>query len=236
MIPSMKTWQIVRRLLYQNRWLYLLLMLLPPGLATLILLTGTPPDLGDVLSILHQGCLYGIALVVFSASVQLGNEQRSRRIVAVLSRAVSRRQYLFALLFAAWIPLVLYAASLLASGLFLIAGTSQPRAGLLAMTFALLLLGLWAAAASLFFAAWLPSFLATMAALALVSATALSGHIGFGPGKLLSAILGMDPNGEMAIRPAGGISDALMILVAAVAFFAAAAAIFSRRDLRLKDD
>ncbi len=174
--------------------------------------------------------------MVFSAGVQLGNEQRSRRIVAVLSRAVSRRQYLLALLYAAWIPLALYAVSLLASGVFLIAGTSEPRAGLVTMTFALLLLGLWAAAASLFFAVWLPSFLATMAALALVSATALSAQIGFGPGRLLGAILGMDLNGEIPIEPAARISDVLIILVAAVSFFAAAAAIFSRRDLRLKDD
>ena len=232
----MKTWQIARRLLFQNRWLYLLLMLLPPGLAALVVLIGTPPNLEDVLSILHQECLYGVALAVFSGSVQLGNEQRSRRIAGVLSRAVSRRQYLLALLYASWIPLAFFAASVLGSGVFLAARTSQPLEGLIAMTFTLLLLGLWAAAVSLFFAVWLPSFLASTAALALISATAFLGHVGFGPGKLLSAILGIGSEAWEPIEPTWQFWDWLMILLAAVAFFAAATAIFSRRDVPLKGD
>src|SRR5271156_6011678 len=112
----MKIWEITRRLLYQNRWLYLLLMLWPFGMAAILLVSAGKPETDDVLSILHQECLYGLGLVAFTGSALLGNEQRSRRIVPVLSRAVSRRQYFFAMVSAAWLPLALYVVSFVVSG------------------------------------------------------------------------------------------------------------------------
>src|ERR1700721_693123 len=77
---SMKIWEITRRLLYQNRWLYLLLMLWPFGMAAILLVSSGKPEMDDVLSILHQECLYGLGLVAFTGSALLGNEQGSRRI------------------------------------------------------------------------------------------------------------------------------------------------------------
>ena len=91
-----KIWQIARRLLYQNRWIYLFLMLWPFGMAAILLVPASKPEIDDVLSIVHQECLYGLGLVAFTGGALLGNEQRSRRIAGVLSRAVSRRQYFFA--------------------------------------------------------------------------------------------------------------------------------------------
>src|ERR1700679_1908281 len=100
-----KVWQITRRLLYQNRWIYLFLMLWPFGMAAILLVPSGKVETEDVLSLLHQECLYGLGLVAFTGSALLGNEQRSRRTGSVLSRAVSRRQYFFALISAAWLPL-----------------------------------------------------------------------------------------------------------------------------------
>src|SRR5437899_10143166 len=101
----MKPLLIAYRLMWQNRWLFLLLMLWPYAMAAILLLPGDKPDVGDVLSILHQECFYGLALVAVTASTQLGNEQRSRRIVQALARAVSRTEYLLALALAALVPL-----------------------------------------------------------------------------------------------------------------------------------
>ena len=117
-----KTWQIARRLLYQNRWIYLFLMLWPFGMAAILLVPAAKPEIEDVLSILHQECLYGLGLVAFTGGALLGNEQRSRRIASVLSRAVSRRQYFFALVSAAWLPLALYVVSFVISGIALLSG------------------------------------------------------------------------------------------------------------------
>src|SRR5580658_10611360 len=101
-------------------------MLWPFGMAAILLLFGGKPELDDVLSILHQECLYGLGLVAFTGSALLGNEQRSRRIAGVLSRAVSRRQYFFALVSAAWLPLALYVVSFAISGFALFAAINQP--------------------------------------------------------------------------------------------------------------
>ena len=39
-----KTWQITRRLLYQNRWIYLFLMLWPFGMAAILLAPAAKPE------------------------------------------------------------------------------------------------------------------------------------------------------------------------------------------------
>src|SRR6202021_2780302 len=75
-----KIWQIARRLLYQNRWIYLFLMLWPFGMAAILLVPAAKPEIDDVPSIVHQECLYGLGLVAFTGGALLGNEQRSRGI------------------------------------------------------------------------------------------------------------------------------------------------------------
>ncbi|HET6217985.1 MAG TPA: hypothetical protein VFE27_13260, partial [Acidobacteriaceae bacterium] len=55
-----KIWLITRRLLLQNRWIYLFLMLWPIGMAAILLVPAAKPEADDVLSILHQECLYGL--------------------------------------------------------------------------------------------------------------------------------------------------------------------------------
>lgn len=226
----MKVWQIARRLLAQNRWLYFFLILWPLALAAIFLLPGRSPNADDIAAVLHQECIYGLALVVFSGSVQLGNEERSRRIVSVLSRAVSRRQYLFALGLAAWIPLVFYAISILVSGILLDRYTNQ----LARAIFDLVLLGAWSAAVSLFFASWLPSILASGASLALISGTVGLGREWpqFGLGGMLGALIGMGERPQGAAR----VTAWLTLVVTGIVFFAAASVIFEHRDLRLKEE
>ena len=45
-----KVWQISKRLLYQNRWIYLLLMLWPPSIDSNRRLEMAPP-FGEILSV-----------------------------------------------------------------------------------------------------------------------------------------------------------------------------------------
>ena len=51
---------------YQNRWIYLFLMLWPFGMAAILLVPAAKPEIEDVLSIVHQECLYGLGLVAFT--------------------------------------------------------------------------------------------------------------------------------------------------------------------------
>jgi hypothetical protein len=231
-----KIWQIARRLLYQNRWIYLFLMLWPFAMAAILLLPAAKPEADDVLSILHQECLYGLGLVAFTGGALLGNEQRSRRIASVLSRAVSRRQYFFALASAAWLPLALYVVSFVVSGFALFSAIDRPPALLFTLALAQLVLGLWTAAAALFFATWLPMMLASTASLALLALLGFLGYLwpGFAPARLLFTLTQGDlvEAARLLHQPAGF----LLIILGAVLLFVAGTAIFERRDLRLKSD
>jgi ABC-type transport system involved in multi-copper enzyme maturation permease subunit len=232
----LRIWQITRRLLYQNRWIYLLLMLWPFGMAALLLLPETNPASEDVFSVLHQECLYGLALVAFTGGALLGNEQRSRRIIAVLSRAVSRRQYFVALFAAAWLPLLVYVISFVITGAAMLRAIDRPMPLVLALAVVQLVLGLLTAAAALFFSTWLPMMLASTATLALLALLGGLGYqwSGFTPGRLLWTLT----QGDLRTVPAL-LQDSvtlLALLAAAALMFAAGSMIFERRDLRLKSD
>ena len=231
-----KIWQITRRLLYQNRWIYLFLMLWPFGLAAILLVPAARPEMDDVLSILHQECLYGLGLVAFTGSALLGNEQRSRRIATVLSRAVSRRQYFFALASAAWLPLAFYVVSFVVSGTMLFAAIDRPWVLLFVLALAQLVLGVWTAAAALFFSTWLPMMLASTASLGLLALLGFAGYEwpGFAPARLLFVMTQGDLGAAARLlRDPGGF---ILIILGAGILFAAGTAIFERRDLGLKSD
>jgi hypothetical protein len=231
-----KIWQITRRLLYQNRWIYLFLMLWPFGMAAILLVPAARPEPDDVLSILHQECIYGLGLVAFTGSALLGNEQRSRRIASVLSRAVGRRQYFLALISAAWLPLAIYVVSFIVTGTVLFAAIHRPPALLFALALAQLVLGMWTAAAALFFATWLPTMLASTASLGLLALLGLAGYAwpGFAPARLLFTLTQGDlAEAARLLQDPGGF---LVVILGAALLFAAGTAIFERRDLRLKSD
>ena len=232
----MKIWQITRRLLYQNRWIYLFLLLWPVGMAAILLVPKAKPDIDDVLSVLHQECLYGLGLVAFTGSALLVNEQRSRRVASVLSRAVSRRQYYLATASAAWLPLVLYVVSFVVCGRVLLQAVHRPANLLFALALAILALGLYTTAAALFFSTWLPLMLASTASLGVLALLGAAGYVWpwFSAGRLLMTLTQGDLDGaaDLLHRPAG----LLAIVAGAFLLFAAGAEIFVRRDLKLKSD
>jgi hypothetical protein len=231
-----KIWEITRRLLYQNRWLYLLLMLWPFGMAAILLVSSGKPETDDVLSILHQECLYGLGLVAFTGSALLGNEQRSRRIATVLSRAVGRRQYFFAMVCAAWLPLALYVVSFVISGVLLFSSIEGSLSLLSALALAQLVLGMWTATAALFFATWLPMMLASTASLGLLALLGLAGYEwpGIAPARLLFTLTqgDLEASAQLLRHPSGF----LLIVIGAALLFAAGSTVFERRDLTLKSD
>jgi hypothetical protein len=233
---TLKIWLITRRLLYQNRWIYLFLMLWPFGLAAILVVPAARPEIDDVLSVLHQECLYGLGLVAFTGSALLGNEQRSRRIATVLSRAVSRRQYFCALASAAWLPLAFYVVSFVVSGTMLFAAIDRPWAQLFSLALAQLVLGMWTAAAALFFSTWLPMMLASTASLGLLALLGFAGYEwpGFAPARLLFVMTQGDLGA--AARLLQDPTGFLLIILGAVILFAAGTTIFERRDLALKSD
>ena len=230
----MKPFLIAHRLMWQNRWLFLLLMLWPYAMAAILLLPGDKPDSADILSMLHQECFYGLALAAVTASTQLGNEQRSRRILLVLSKAVSRTEYLLAILLAAWLPLLLYVSGFVVSGIVLAHAVQRPIDGVLMMAAMQIVLGLLAGVIGIFWSVILPSIMATIAASASLGLLFFAGQVKMpGPGQLLAKLVSMRFSGAATENP---IFDGVVTLLTAGAIFAAASWLFHRRDLNLTAD
>jgi hypothetical protein len=226
-----KAWLIARHLLWQNRWLFLLLMLWPYGM-TAILLAAGKPDPDDVLWVLHQESFAGLALVAVMGSTLLGNEQRSRRILSVLARAVSRPQYLFSLWLTAWLPLLLYGSGFAVSGVILGMVMHRSFAGIFVMALLQLVLGVWAGAVSIFWSVFLPQIIATIVSMVCIGLVAYIGALGWiGPARLLVGLF----QTTMAAHGLSGtvMLDGLLTVLAGGVWFAAASWIFSRRDLDL---
>ena len=220
---------IAQRLIWQNRWLFLLLMMWPYLMAAILLLPNGQPDADDVLSMLHQECFYGLALAAVTGATQLGNEQRSRRIIMVLSRAIGRPQYLLAIWMTAWLPLALYVSGFVVSGTMLASILHRPVKGVLLLAFYQLLAGCFVAALSVFWSVLLPSIFASIVSMASVAAAFWMG--GPGPGVVITALVRMGFSGNSTIQPAA--SDCLLTVVSGGVFFAAACWLFHRRDLNL---
>jgi ABC-type transport system involved in multi-copper enzyme maturation permease subunit len=229
-----KAWLIARRLLWQNRWLFLLLLLWPYIMA-LILLYGGSPDPDDVRWILQQECVGGLALVAVTGSTLLGNEQRTRRIITVLSRSVSRPMYLFALWLAAWLPLVLYASGFLLSGIVLAHAIHQSWRGILILAVVQIVLGCWAAAVSIFWSVLVPQIVASIVSMVCIGLAAYVGDFGMpGPGRLLMGLFQSTLSGKNV--PGTIWLDGIATVGAGVVWFAAASWLFSRLDLNLTAD
>lgn len=223
----MKSLRIARELLWANRWLWLLLLLWP-WVMTLLLQIGGLESPEEISAALQQEAIYGLALVAFAGGALLGNEQRSRRIVLVMSRAVSRRQYMGALWLAAELPLLAYALDLALAGLVL----HVPAAALAQTLGALQLLSAVAASAAVLASLFAPGILAGILSLGLVSLLAL---LPAGYQIALTRLLQILTSGPVAgqrrlIFGAGTLESILL----AAAIFEAAVRIFERRDLRLK--
>ncbi len=226
----MKTFLLVRPLLWMNRWLLLLLLLWPYAMATLLLIGGLNSAPEDVLSVLKQECMYGIALVGFNGAALLANEQRSRRIVTVLARAVSRAEYLLALLLAAWVPLALYVVGFAVSACLLVRLAGAPLDVVWRLVLLLLVAGLWVASLSICFSVFLPSILGSLASLGITSVLAYF-SVG-GPGRVTACMMRM----PLTLTPPLDAVDILLTLAASAAVFAAASVVFARRDLNLSTD
>ena len=226
----MKSLRIAWRLLWANRWLWMLLVLWPWGMAAILLVGGPPPAPEDVAAALEQQSIYGLALVAFAGGALLGNEQRSRRIVLVLSRAVSRRQYLGALWLAAFLPLVLYVLDLALTGPVL----GVPALVMWQTLGALLVLSLTTASLAVLASLVLPGVIAGALSLAAVSLPLLlPAGWQLAQSRLLQILLSGPITEHTRLIFGAGLLEGLLL---SGGIFEAAVRVFERRDLRLKSE
>jgi ABC-type transport system involved in multi-copper enzyme maturation permease subunit len=224
-------------MLRQNRWTVLLLALWPVAMALILLVPHGIPDKDDVLSVLHQECFYALALISVTAASQLGNEERSRRSVFILARAVSRSKYLIAVLLNALISSLIFTLCFMLCGFLLVSESGGNYAAVIAMAIMQFLLCVWFAAFGVFFSVFLPILLATVAVSFAGGAIFLLGRHSavFGVSRVIPDMLTIPLNME---NPSAGISGIAIasIIAQSICAFLLAAFLFSHRDLHMTEN
>jgi ABC-type transport system involved in multi-copper enzyme maturation permease subunit len=210
----------------QNRWLLLAFVGWPFLLAVVIWFPHQAPSRDDISEIAQMEIRYGVVVVAFLASSAIYNEKRSRRIIGVLSKAVSREQYLGGLLLGSAYFAMAYYAAIGTATLWLAGVSSQVVSGVLAVFVNGTLASLWAASVALLLSTFLhPFFAAALAAglafapFALRDANAFVAPVG-------ALLAGSDPlatSMSPAAIAAAAIESALLLVLAAQ--------IFVRRDV-----
>ena len=217
---------LAKSFIRQNRWLLIAFVLWPFLLGAFTWSPEHRANKVEAMEIVQQEVFYGVAVVAFLASSAVYNEKRSRRIIGVLSKGISRAQYLCGLLLACAGFAAIYFAAVAASVIWLL-GTSGPTlracACLIAEGFSA---AFWAAPLSLLFATFLHPFLAA----------AIAGSAAFAPLALSK------PNPAIAsvatlMNSAGGLRPNIVwpaifaALVEGAAFTFVAIRVFATRDV-----
>ena len=228
---------IVWATLLQNRWQLLLLAAWPWLFTLLLQYAGGAPTADDVASLLHQECLYGLALIAILASNAFGTELRSRRVVFVLSRAVSRKQYLAALWLSAVVPGMVYLLSMMGSGLIANGRDRLDITSFLHMLLALLFLMVWVGALGVLSSMLLPGFMAWVGVgMAAAFILYLScDNMYQGPGQLARSIVNGPLLRGQAVKAIDLVSVAGTLLQTTI-FAVLAYSIFQRKDIQSLSD
>jgi ABC-type transport system involved in multi-copper enzyme maturation permease subunit len=216
-----------------NLWLLIMLLIWPWLFSGMLSVAGENRT-SDYAANLQQEAFYGILIIGFMAAAALNNEQKSRRVIAVLSKAVSRREYLGSFLVGVFIVGLSFTFSVAAATWFATLHIHAPLANLPAFLIAVLISILWIGSLSLMFSTFLPPLLTTIftgvtvgiTLLALRSASA--GWRLLAPtSSILSALAANPLNPSWSVSWSSLVSAAIQILV----FLAIGAWAFQYRDL-----
>lgn len=225
-------WLIGSNVVREQRWFILLMLVYLAGFTGMMV--ALPADLqeSDALFVLQQETLYGIFFSVVIALAIFQNERKTRRILAVLSKAVSRSQFLAGTILGVNLATLIFYAAMYA-GLFALfphARISDVAGMMLSMVVASLL----ASVVTVLYAAWTHPILATAAAGATLALPMVLEKIA-GPVwagvlpvySLVHSVLRYTPQSGFDVEP-GTIALALL---ECVVLWGVASWLFSRRDV-----
>lgn len=223
----------------EQRWPILVLQLSVLGLAGLGLLTDFRRDSEDILLLFKQLGMYGVAFSVFFGGSALYNERRSRRILAVLGKAVTRRDYLSGLLLGVMLAAGLFCFVLGFTGMWILGGIGFPVSYIWSLMVCVLAACMLASSVALFYSTHLNPWLSAL----LTGLTlAVPGVIAFQFGASFGYILPVYSLMRVFIKAsfegpriaAGGLI--LMALAETIGLWLAAAWVFGRIDVAVAVD
>jgi hypothetical protein len=223
---------IAANFLREQRW-PLIVLLGWVGFSGVIGGVGASISPDDALFFLKQQAVYGVAFSAFLAASAIHNERRSRRVLAVLSKGIERREYLAGLLCGVVFGTAVYCLGMGLAGSFVFARAGIPQQQLWLLLLLLMVAALLTATLALLFATFLAPLLATAGTALVLGAFGAMAHLAGGvwlhvlPAYLLiESIMRFSSSG---IRPEWGLVTSSVIQ--SIVVWLIASWVFSRRDL-----
>jgi ABC-type transport system involved in multi-copper enzyme maturation permease subunit len=177
---------IAANFLREQRWLTLVLVLYAVGLAFIFGFSEKQVSADDAAFFLRQQSLYAPLFSLFLGVSAIHNERKSRRILAVLSKALTRRQYLAGLLVGILAVLSAYCLAIGIAGAWLVRSAHASLEQLWIPLGVTVVTSVLVSAVAMFFSTFLTPLFATAAtALAVAFPAALEQVLSRGWGNLL---------------------------------------------------
>ena len=219
----------------EQRWPILVLLISVLLLAFLGLTTGAAKQRDDLLFVFKQVAVYFVAFSVFFGCSAIYNERRSRRILSVLSKAVSRQQYLSGLVLGITIACAIYCFALGITGSWTLGEAGFPVAQVWFLMVCLIAACTLAGTVALMFSTFLnPFFAAGATAAVMVLPAVLSRTAGL---RYLEYLMPVSPLATTVVNSSFGTPEKvswLPIVIAAIetlVFWLLSARIFSYVDI-----
>lgn len=219
--------------LLQQRWVVLLLVLYAVAMSWILAISDKPPSTEDVSFFLRQQSLYAPLFSLFLAVSAIHNERKSRRILAVMSKAVTRSQYLAGFVVGTLTMAAIYCLSIAVAGSWLADTASIRVAGLWTALLIAALSSALVATVAIFFSTFLTPIFATAATAVSIALPAVLAHaVGHGWQRLLPvyALLALISDGTASRNAVDWISVTVGA-VETLMFWGLASWIFSGRDI-----
>jgi MFS family permease len=147
----------------EQRWPILVLLLWVLVMSGLGLAMDVRRDREDLLAMFKQLAMYGLAFAVFFGGSAIHNERKSRRILAVISKGVGRREYVFGLLIGIVFALLLYCICMGLTGTWVLGPGGFSISLLWFLMLCFLVACVLAAAVAVLFSTFMPPLFATLA-------------------------------------------------------------------------
>ncbi len=220
--------------LREQRWPLIVLLLWVVGSSAVVAAPGVRADSEDVLFFLKQQAVYGVAVTTFLAASAVYNERRSRRILAVLSKGIERKQYLAGLLAGVFFVIGIYCAFMTVACAWVFTQIHVPLSDIPYLMSALLASSLLSGSLAIFFSTFLHPLVAAAATAIFLALPAVLAHIGSQLWlRLIPVYWLMTTILEFAFRARlyADWTAVGMALSEAVAVWLAASWVFTRRDV-----
>lgn len=230
----MKVCLIARNHLRDQRWILTTMFAYALIMSSVFAFFTGRPSSEDAHFFVEQQLWFGVLFSVFLATAAVHTDMRTRRILAILSKAVHRSQYLLGVLVGIAAAMVTYCVLVAIAGSYIAARSGHHFDGIWALAAQIALAAITVACVGLMFGVFMSPLYATASTFALLMVIPfLALHFGAWIVVLspVTFLLAQTTDGFRDAPPMPLANAVMLTLCQAFFFFLLALAIFSRRDL-----